>query len=109
MAAVTLEPAGGTPPASRRALGDTATLTAILRQPRTALGIQGAVIFAIPLQWYALQIVFLEEAGQIFPVYVPWLEACVIALAAVAIATLAGVGPALFAVRERIPEAIAYE
>ncbi len=49
MAAVTLEPAGGTPPASRRALGDTATLTAILRRPRTALGIQGAVIFAIPL------------------------------------------------------------
>jgi putative ABC transport system permease protein len=67
------------------------------------------VIFAIPLQWYALQIVFLEEAGHIFPVYVPWWESVVIALTAVAIATLAGVGPALYAVRERIPDAIAYE
>jgi putative ABC transport system permease protein len=67
------------------------------------------VILSLPLQWYALQIVFLEEAGQIFPVHVPWLEGTVIAVTAVAIAVCAGVGPALFAVRERIPDAIAYE
>jgi putative ABC transport system permease protein len=76
------------------------------------MGVFGSVlgvIFAIPLQWYALQIVFLEEAGHAFPVWVPWWEAAVIALVAIAIATLAGLGPALFAVRERIPEAIAYE
>src|SRR5260370_39750553 len=76
------------------------------------MGIFGSVlgvIFAAPVQWYALQIVFLEEAGQIFPVYLPWWESVVIALIAMAIAALAGVGPALYAVRERIPEAIAYE
>jgi ABC-type lipoprotein release transport system permease subunit len=33
----------------------------------------------------------------------------VVALAALATATLAGLGPALHAVRTRIPEAIAYE
>ncbi|MBI3821864.1 MAG: ABC transporter permease [Planctomycetes bacterium] len=78
----------------------------------TLMGIFGSVlgvIFAVPVQWYALQIVFLEEAGQIFPVYLPWWESVVIALIAMAIAALAGVGPALYAVRERIPEAIAYE
>jgi putative ABC transport system permease protein len=78
----------------------------------TLMGVFGSVlgvIFAVPVQWYALQIVFLEEAGQIFPVYLPWWESVVIALIALAIAALAGVGPALYAVRERIPEAIAYE
>ena len=76
------------------------------------MGVFGAilgVIFAIPLQWYALQIVFLEEAGHAFPVYLPWGESVVIALTALAIAALAGVGPALYAVRGRIPDAIAYE
>jgi putative ABC transport system permease protein len=76
------------------------------------LGVFGSVlgvILALPLQWYALQIVFLEEAGQIFPVYVPWAEGVLIAATAIAIAVCAGVGPALFAVRARIPEAIAYE
>lgn len=78
----------------------------------TLMGIFGSilgVIFAVPVQWHALQIVFLEEAGQIFPVYLPWWESVVIALVAMLIAALAGVGPALYAVRERIPEAIAYE
>lgn len=76
------------------------------------MGIFGSilgVIFAIPLQWYTLQIVFLDESGYVFPVYVPWWEGAAIALTALAIATLAGVGPALYAVRERIPDAIAYE
>jgi putative ABC transport system permease protein len=78
----------------------------------TLMGVFGSilgVLFAIPLQWYALQIVFLEEAGHAFPVYVPWAEGIGIALAGLLVAALAGVGPALYAVRERIPEAIAYE
>ncbi|HZZ79658.1 MAG TPA: FtsX-like permease family protein [Gemmataceae bacterium] len=76
------------------------------------MGIFGSilgVIFAMPLQWYTLQILFLEESGYVFPVYVPWWEGAAVALTALAIAALAGVGPALYAVRERIPEAIAYE
>lgn len=76
------------------------------------MGVFGSVlgvIFAIPLQWYALQVVFPQETGYTFAVYVPWAVSGLIALAAVVIATLAGVGPALYAVRERIPDAIAYE
>ncbi len=76
------------------------------------MGIFGSilgVIFAIPLQWYVLQVVFPEETGYSFAVYVPWGVSSLIALAALLIATLAGVGPALYAVRERIPDAISYE
>jgi ABC-type lipoprotein release transport system permease subunit len=40
---------------------------------------------------------------------VPWQEGLVIAGAALVVATLAGLGPALVAVRQRIPEAIAME
>jgi putative ABC transport system permease protein len=75
------------------------------------MGIFGTVlgvIFAIPLQWYALQVVFPEETGYAFSVHIGW-ESAVVALAGLLIATLAGVGPALYAVRERIPNAIAYE
>ncbi|MBI2806166.1 MAG: FtsX-like permease family protein [Planctomycetes bacterium] len=67
------------------------------------------VVFAIPLQWYALRVIFREETGYSFAVYIPWAATALIALAALVIATLAGVGPALYAVRERIPDAIAYE
>jgi putative ABC transport system permease protein len=76
------------------------------------MGIFGSLLgflFALPLQWYALQIVFLEEAGHVFPVHVPWLESVVIMTTALLIAVLAGVGPAIYGVRERIPDAIAYE
>lgn len=76
------------------------------------MGIFGTVIglvFSIPLQWYALQVMFLEESGYYFPVYLAWGEAAIVALVAVLIATLAGLGPAVFAVQQRIPEAIAYE
>lgn len=71
----------------------------------TALG----MIVGIGLQWYVLNVVILEESGYLFPVYIPWLGGLIIALAAMATATLAGLGPALYAVRQRIPEAIAYE
>jgi putative ABC transport system permease protein len=71
----------------------------------TALG----VAVGIPLEWYVLNVIFLDEAGYLFPVIVPWAEAGVIAAAALVMATLAGLLPALSAVRQRIPEAIAYE
>src|SRR4029079_9599067 len=41
------------------------------------MGIFGSVLgvlFAIPLEWYALQIVFLEESGFVFDLYFPWHE-----------------------------------
>jgi putative ABC transport system permease protein len=54
-------------------------------------------------------VVILEESGYLFPVYIPWIGGLVIAAAAMTTATLAGLGPAIYAVRQRIPEAIAYE
>lgn len=76
------------------------------------MGIFGSilgVVFAVPLQWYVLQVVFPEETGYSFAVYAPGAVSALIALTALVIATLAGIGPALYAVRERIPDAIAYE
>ena len=49
--------------------------------------------------------IFPEETGFSFPVYIPWLAALLIAAASLLTATVAGLGPALYAVRMRIPEA----
>jgi putative ABC transport system permease protein len=76
------------------------------------MGIIGTVIgflVGVPLEWYALRIVILEEAGYLFPVVIPWLEALCIGTAAIVTATLAGLGPSIYAVRQCIPEAIAME
>jgi putative ABC transport system permease protein len=73
------------------------------------LGTMLGILFGIPLEWFVLKVVILEESGFLFPVYIPWDGALMIALVALATATLAGLGPALYAVRQRIPEAIAYE
>ncbi len=76
------------------------------------MGLLGAVIGAlvgIPLEWYVLNVVIREETGLTFPLILPWREALLVIAAALATATLAGLGPAWIAVRERIPEAIAYE
>ncbi|MCI0640528.1 MAG: FtsX-like permease family protein [Gemmataceae bacterium] len=76
------------------------------------MGVLGTVIgfvVGIPLQWYILEVVILEESGYLFPMHIPWLGGLVIAAVAMTAATLAGLGPALYAVRQRIPDAIAYE
>jgi putative ABC transport system permease protein len=66
-------------------------------------------LFGLPLQWYAVRVIILEEAGFLFPLRIAWGPAGGIALATVGIATLAGLIPAVHAVRLRIAEAIAYE
>lgn len=76
------------------------------------MGVIGTLLgFAvgIPLEWYVLRVLILEEAGFLFPVHIHWTAGLVIAAAALGAAALAGLGPALTAVRQRIPEAIAYE
>lgn len=78
----------------------------------TLMGIIGTLIgllIGIPIEYYVLKVVILEETGYLFPVYIPWSEALIIAVAALGLATAAGLGPALYAIRQRIPEAIAYE
>jgi putative ABC transport system permease protein len=73
------------------------------------LGTLIGLVVGVPLQWYALRVVMIEETGYSFPVYIPWAAALWIAAASVGMATLAGLGPALHVLRQRIPEAIALE
>jgi putative ABC transport system permease protein len=73
------------------------------------IGTTMGILFGIPLEWFVLRVVILEESGFLFPVHIPWDGALLIAVVALATATLAGLGPAIYAVRQRIPEAIAYE
>jgi putative ABC transport system permease protein len=74
-----------------------------------AIGTAIGLAVGIALEWYVLKVLILEESGFLFPLHIPWAEGLLIAGAAVAIATLAGLWPALVTVRQRIPEAIAYE
>jgi putative ABC transport system permease protein len=76
------------------------------------MGLIGAVsglLLGIPLEWYAVRIILLDEAGFLFPLVIPWMAAAWIILAAILLATLAGLGPAVHAMHLRIPDAIAYE
>ncbi len=67
------------------------------------------MLFGLLLEWYALKVIILEEAGFRYPLTPAWREAGIISALAVATATLAALLPALRAVRLRIADAIAYE
>jgi putative ABC transport system permease protein len=76
------------------------------------VGLVGSVIgvlFGIPLEWYAVRVILLDETGFTFPVRVPWPQAAAVILLGLGVAILAGLLPALRAVRLRIADAIAYE
>ena len=76
------------------------------------MGIIGTAIglaVGVPFQWFVLQVIIFEESGFLFPVYVPWLGGLIVAVCSMLVATFAGLGPACYSVRTRIPEAIAYE
>lgn len=96
-----------------RAVGATqAQVLATVLAEATLMGILGTllgVLAGLPLEWYLLRVVIYEESGFIFPVSFPWRETLVLSVLAVGTATIAGLFPALHAVRLRIAEAIAYE
>jgi putative ABC transport system permease protein len=73
------------------------------------IGVSVGFGVGLVLEWYVLDVILLDEAGFVFPMKVPWVEAGVVALASVVSATLAGLWPAYQATLLRIPEAIAYE
>jgi putative ABC transport system permease protein len=76
------------------------------------MGVVGSLIgtlFGIPLEWYTLHVILLDEAGFTFPAEVPWAQLAWVVLVGMSVATLAGLLPALRAVRLRIADAIAYE
>lgn len=67
------------------------------------------VLIGLPMQWYVLRVVMLEESGFVFDLIFPWRQAILISSGAIFIATLAGLLPAMHAVKMRITDAIAYE
>ena len=76
------------------------------------MGLLGTVLgflLGLPMEWYWLRVVMREETGFLFDVLIPWKEALSIGAISMLAATLAGLAPALRAVRLRITEAIAYE
>jgi putative ABC transport system permease protein len=76
------------------------------------MGIIGAAVgflVGLILEWYVLDILLFDETGFAFPLKVPWLEAGLVSLLSVVLATLAGLWPAYLATRLGITEAIAYE
>jgi putative ABC transport system permease protein len=96
-----------------RAIG--ATRAQVLRSVLAEAALMGVIgtaiglVVGVPMEWYVLQVLILQESGYFFPVTVPWAASGIIAGTALLVATLAGVWPALHAVRLRIPEAIAHE
>jgi putative ABC transport system permease protein len=74
-----------------------------------AIGSILGVIVGLALEWYVLRILLLDEAGFLFPMYVPWREAGLVVLASILLPLLVGIWPALQATRVRIADAIAYE
>jgi putative ABC transport system permease protein len=74
-----------------------------------AFGTVLGFLIGLPMQWYVLKVVLFEESGFLFEVLVPWKQAAGIAVGALAVAALAGLLPAIHAVRTRITDALAYE
>ncbi len=66
-------------------------------------------LIGIPLEWYVLKIVLREESGFDLELLMPWGQAFAIAAGSLFIATVAGLLPALRAVKTRIPDALAQE
>jgi putative ABC transport system permease protein len=76
------------------------------------MGVIGTLIgflVGIPMEWYVLKVLILQESGFVFAVHIPWAFCLVIVAVGLLIPLIAGQGPAMHSVRQRIPEAIAYE
>jgi putative ABC transport system permease protein len=71
----------------------------------TALGI----LIGMPMEWYVLKVVMVDESGFVFDVVFPWKQALGIGGLSILTATLAGLLPAWRAIQTRIPDALQYE
>lgn len=66
-------------------------------------------LIGIPLEWYVLKVVLREESGFELDLLMPWGQAFAIAIGSLLVATVAGLLPAMRAVKTRIPDALAQE
>jgi putative ABC transport system permease protein len=71
----------------------------------TALGI----LIGLPMEWYVLKVMFVDESGFDLDLLVPWKATIGIAVVSITVATLAGLVPAWRAIQTRIPDALQYE
>ncbi|VTS03163.1 FtsX-like permease family protein [Tuwongella immobilis] len=96
-----------------RAVG--ATRTQVLRMVifeallMGGIGTLFGIAIGIPLEWYVLDIVLYEESGFVYETLIPWREGLGIAAGAMIVSGIAGLIPAVNAMRLQITEAIAYE
>lgn len=76
------------------------------------MGVFGTVLgilIGLPMEWYVLKVMFVDESGFNLDVLIPWKATLGIALTSVTLATLAGLVPAWRAIQTRIPDALQYE
>ncbi len=71
----------------------------------TVLGI----LIGLPMEWYVLKVMFVDESGFNLDMLIPWKATLGIAAVSIALATLAGLVPAWRAIQTRIPDALQYE
>ncbi len=71
----------------------------------TALGI----LIGLPMEWYVLKVMFVDESGFNLDLLIPWKATLAIAAASITLATVAGLVPAWRAIQTRIPESLQYE
>jgi putative ABC transport system permease protein len=96
-----------------RAVG--ATRAQVLRSVLAEAALMGlfgtlfGLAIGLPIEWYMVRVVIWEEGGFQFPLVVPWMAAIGVAGLSLTLATLAGLGPALHAVRLNIAEAVTVE
>jgi putative ABC transport system permease protein len=74
-----------------------------------AIGTALGIVIGLPMEWYVLRVVLVEESGFVFDVVIPWKQTLVIAGASIVTATVAGLLPAIRAIQTRIPDALQYE
>jgi putative ABC transport system permease protein len=67
------------------------------------------LLIGLPMVWYVLKLVLVEESGFILPILIPWKQTLIIAAVSIATATIAGLLPAIRAIQTRIPDALQYE
>jgi putative ABC transport system permease protein len=67
------------------------------------------VLIGLPMEWFVLKVMFVDESGFNLEMLIPWKETLGIAAASITLATLSGLLPAWRAIQTRIPDALQYE